>query len=123
PQGPKGRFHALVPVTHGIFSFTKDPQAARDFLRWIMAPAQYRPWIASGDMYFAPYLHAFDKAPEWDIEPRVKPFQKGLETGKLTSWPAPANRQHGEGINRWIVIHIFTKPSPPQTTNSHIPPA
>ena len=32
-----------------------------------------------------------------------------LETGKLTSWPAPANRQHGEVINRWIVIDMFTK--------------
>jgi len=42
----------------------------------MMDPKQYRPWIASGDMYFAPYLHAFDKVPEWDIEPRVKPFQK-----------------------------------------------
>ena len=110
PKGPNGqRYHALVPVTHGVFAYSKDPQAAKDFLRWMMDPKQYRPWIASGDMYFAPYLHAFDKAPEWDIEPRVKPFQKVLETGKLTSWPAPANRQHGEVINRWIVIDMFTK--------------
>ena len=109
PSGPKGRFHALVPVTHGVFAYGKDVPAAKDFLRWFMDPKQFRPWIASGDMYFAPYLHAWDKAPEWDIEPRVKPFQKVLETGKLTSWPAPANRQHGEVINRWIVIDMFTK--------------
>src|SRR5213594_3203492 len=110
PKGPNGqRYHSLVPVTHGVFAHSKDPQAAKDFLRWMMDPKQYRPWIASGDMYFAPYLHAFDKVPEWDIEPRVKPFQKVLETGKLTSWPAPANRQHGEVINRWIVIDMFTK--------------
>jgi len=109
PQGPKGRFHSLVPVTHGIFAYSKDVQAAKDLMRWFMDPKQYRPWIASGDMYFAPFLHAFDKVPEWDIEPRVKPFQKVLETGKLTSWPAPANRQHGEVINRWIVIDMFTK--------------
>jgi multiple sugar transport system substrate-binding protein len=110
PKGPTGqRYHALVPVTHGVFAYSKDPQAAKDFLRWMMDPKQYRPWIASGDMYFAPYLHGFDKVPEWDIEPRVKPFQKVLETGKLTSWPAPANRQHGEVINRWIVIDMFTK--------------
>jgi len=121
PKGPNGqRYHALVPVTHGIFSFTKDPQASKDFLRWIMDPKQYRPWIASGDMYFAPYLHAFDKAPEWDIEPRVKPFQKVLETGKLTSWPAPANRQHGEVINRWIVIDMFTKACTGQATKAVI---
>jgi multiple sugar transport system substrate-binding protein len=109
PKGPAGRFHALVPVTHGVFAYGPDPQAAKDFLRWIMDPKQYRPWISSGDMYFAPYLHAFDKFPDWDIEPRVKPFQKVLETGKLTSWPAPANRAHAAVINRWIVIDMFTK--------------
>ena len=109
PAGPKGRFHSLVPVTHGVFAYSKDVQGAKDLLRWLMNPKQYRPWIASGDMYFAPYLHAFDKVPEWDIEPRVKPFQKVLETGKLTSWPAPANRQHGEVVNRWVVIDMFTK--------------
>jgi len=109
PAGPKGRFHSLVPVTHGVFAYSKDVQGAKDLLRWLMNPKQYRPWIASGDMYFAPYLHGFDKVPEWDIEPRVKTFQKVLETGKLTSWPAPANRQHGEVVNRWVVIDMFTK--------------
>jgi multiple sugar transport system substrate-binding protein len=39
----------------------------------------------------------------------VKPFQKVLETGKLTSWPAPANRAHGAVVNRWVVIDMFSK--------------
>lgn len=120
PKGPKGRFHALVPVTHGIFSYSPDPQAAKDFLRWTMDPKQYRPWIASGDMYFAPFLHGFDKVSEWDIEPRVKPFQKVLETGKLTSWPAPPNRAHGEVINRWVVIDMFTKAATGASTKTVI---
>jgi multiple sugar transport system substrate-binding protein len=110
PKGPNGqRYHALVPVTHGVFAYGPEPQAAKDFLRWTMDPKQFRPWIASGDMYFAPYLHAYDKIPEWDIEPRVKPYHKVLETGKLTSWPAPANRAHGTVINRWVVIDMFSK--------------
>jgi multiple sugar transport system substrate-binding protein len=109
PKGPHGRHHALVPVTHGVFAHSTDVQAAKDFLRWTMDPKIYRPWIASGDMYYAPFLHGFDKVSEWDIEPRVKPFQKVLETGKLTSWPAPPTRQHGEVINRWVVIDMFTK--------------
>jgi multiple sugar transport system substrate-binding protein len=110
PKGPNGqRYHALVPVTHGVFAYGPDPQAAKDFLRWTMDPKQFRPWIASGDMYFAPYLHAYDKIPEWDIEPRVKPYHRVLETGKLTSWPAPANRAHGTVVNRWVVIDMFSK--------------
>src|SRR6476661_1795778 len=30
PKGPTGqRYHALVPVTHGVFAYSKDPQAAK----------------------------------------------------------------------------------------------
>src|SRR5262249_28890024 len=108
PKGPAGRFHSLVPVTHGVFAYGPDPQAAKDFLRWIMDPKQYRPWISSGDMNFAPYLHAFDKYPDWDIYPPEKPFQKVLETGNLTPWPAPATRAHDPAINRSIVIDMLT---------------
>ena len=40
PKGPKGRFHMLNPLCHSIFTHTKDQKAAKDFLRWVMAPAR-----------------------------------------------------------------------------------
>ena len=43
PKGPKGRFHMLNPLCHSIFTHTKDQKAAKDFLRWLMAPAAGRP--------------------------------------------------------------------------------
>ena len=109
PKGPKGRFHSLVPVTHGIFKHTPDPEAAKHFLRWLMQPKQVAGWYTSGYMYYAPFLHAYDHSPEWDKEPRFKPDQKVLETGKLVSWPAPADRKAGEVVSKWIVIDMFAK--------------
>jgi multiple sugar transport system substrate-binding protein len=109
PKGPKGRFHSLVPVTHGIFKHTPDPEAAKQFLRWLMAPKQVGAWYASAHMYHAPFLHAYDHDPEWDKEPRFKPDQRVLETGKLVSWPAPADRKAGEVVSKWIVIDMFAK--------------
>lgn len=109
PKGPKGRFHSLVPVTHGIFKHTPDPEAARRFLRWLMAPKQVAGWYRSAFMYHAPFLHAYDRDPEWDKEPRFKPDQRVLETGKLVSWPAPADLKAGEVVSKWIVIDMFAK--------------
>src|SRR5881409_784270 len=109
PKGPAGRFHALVPVTHGVFAYGPEPQAAKDFLRWIMDPKQVAAWYRSAQMYHAPFLHAYDKDEEWNKEPRFKPYQKVLETGKLVSWPAPADRRAGEVVNKWIVIDMFAK--------------
>ena len=44
PQGPKGRFHILNPWSHSIFTHAADPQAAKDFLRWLMDPKQASGW-------------------------------------------------------------------------------
>jgi multiple sugar transport system substrate-binding protein len=109
PKGPKGRFHSLVPVTHAIFKHTPDPEAAKHFLRWLMAPKQVADWYRSAQMYHAPFLHAYDKDPEWDKEPRFKPYHELLETAKLVSWPAPADRRFGEVVNKWVVIDMFAK--------------
>jgi multiple sugar transport system substrate-binding protein len=109
PKGAKGRFHSLVPVTHGIFAHTPDPTATKQFLKWLMDPKQVGPWYRSAQMYHAPFLHAYDKDEEWNKEPRFKPDLKVLETGKLVSWPAPADRRAGEVVNKWIVIDMFAK--------------
>ncbi len=109
PKGPRGRFHSLVPVTHGIFKHTPDPEAAKHFLRWLMDEKQVAGWYASGFMYYAPFLHAYDHSPEWDKEPRFKPDHLVLETGKLVSYPAPADRRAGEVIAKWIVVDMFAK--------------
>jgi multiple sugar transport system substrate-binding protein len=109
PKGPKGRFHSLVPVTHAIFKHTPDPEAAKHFLRWLMSAKQVGPWYRSAQMYHAPFLHAYDKDPEWEKEPRFKPYHQLLETAKLVSWPAPPDRRAGEVVNKWIVVDMFAK--------------
>jgi multiple sugar transport system substrate-binding protein len=109
PKGPKGRFHLLIPVTHGIFSHTPDPQAAKDFLHWVMQPKQLAGWYAAANMYYAPFLHAYDHSPEWNKEPRFKPIQQVLETGRLGGWPAPPDRNLAQVGARWIVSDMFAK--------------
>lgn len=109
PSGPKGRFHSFVPVTYGIFAHTPDPKFAKEALRWIMDKQQVAAWYASGDMYYAPFLKEYDKSPEWDKEPRFRPYQQCLATGKVTSWPAPPDRKWGEVINRFFIPDMFVK--------------
>ena len=35
----------LNPLCHSIFTHTKDQKAAKDFLRWLMAPKQAGPLV------------------------------------------------------------------------------
>ena len=109
PQGPKGRFHILAPWSHSIFTHAPDPQAAKDFLRWLMQPEQVGGWYASADSYYAPFLHAFDDAPLWHVEPRNIPYRESLATSHLPGWPAPISRASSESVAKYVVVDMFAK--------------
>ncbi|MSP02203.1 MAG: extracellular solute-binding protein [Acetobacteraceae bacterium] len=110
PKGPGGkRFHMLNPLTHGIFSHTPDVQAAKDFLSWVMDPKQAGPWYDIAVSYYAPYLHMFDDAPFWHVEPRNLPYRDSLTTSHLPGWPAPISRAQSESVAKYVVVDMFAK--------------
>jgi multiple sugar transport system substrate-binding protein len=109
PQGPKGRFHLMNSISHGIFSFTPEKEAAHDFLRWLMDEKQLGAWYASADSYYQPVLHGYDSAKMWDVEPRNKPYRDAMTTAHLPGWPAPPGRQLAESVAKYVVVDMFAK--------------
>ncbi len=109
PQGPRGRFHILNPWSHSIFTHTSDPQAAKDFLRWLMDPKQAAGWYDIAVSYYAPYLHAYDDAPIWHAEPRNLAYRNSLATSHLPGWPAPISRKQSESVAKYVVVDMFAK--------------
>lgn len=109
PKGPKGRFHMLNPQAHAIFSHTPDKQAAKDFLRWLMKPEQLGPWYDIAVTYYQPFLHKYDEAAMWKVEPRNIPFRDAVESAHLPGWPAPLSRAQSETIAKYVVIDMFAK--------------
>jgi len=109
PKGPKGSFAMLNPLCHAIFAHTPDPKAAKDFLRWLMKPEQCGPWLDIAVTYYQPFLHKYDNAPMWDVEPRNKPYRDTLATAHLPGWPAPLSRAQSETIAKYVVVDMFAK--------------
>jgi multiple sugar transport system substrate-binding protein len=109
PQGPKGRFHLLNCWSHSIFTHTPDHEAAKSFLRWLCDEPQLGAWYASADTYYQPFLHKYDAAPMWSVEPRNLPFRDALASAHLPGWPAPVSRAQSEMIAKYVVIDMFAK--------------
>ncbi len=110
PKGPNGkRYHILAPWSHSVFTGASDVDAAKKFLRWLMQPDQAAGWYASADSYYAPYLHAYDNAKFWAIEPRNLPYRDSIETSHLPGWPAPISRPQAEVIAKYVIIDMFAK--------------
>ena len=42
---------------------------------WLMAPPQAGPWLDVAVTYYQPFLHKYDDAPMWKVEPRNLPYR------------------------------------------------
>ncbi len=109
PAGPKGRFHLLNCITHAVFNFTPEKQEAHDFLKWLMQKKQLGAWYGVADSYYQPFLHAYDNAPMWEVEPRNIPYRDAMATAHLPGWPAPPNSQLAENVAKYVVVDMFAK--------------
>ena len=80
PVGPVG-----VPTESHLFfnqmvmKYTKYPQAAKEFLRFMMEMEQFEPWLTSASGYIAPPLDAYAKIPVWTSDPKNMPYRDAVK--------------------------------------------
>ncbi len=109
PTGPKGRFHFLNPQSHSLLVHTPDQAAGKAFLRWLYDDKQLSAWLVAGDAYYAPFLHAYDNHPMWNVEPRYIPYKESVKTSHLPGWPGPASHAMSESVAKYVVVDMFAK--------------
>jgi multiple sugar transport system substrate-binding protein len=110
PKGPAGkRFHILNVWSHSVVTSANDVDVAKQFLRWLMDRKHFEGWLAAADSYYAPFLHAYDNAAFWNVEPRNLPYRDALASSHLPGWPAPVSRPQAEVIAKYVIIDMFAK--------------
>jgi len=76
PVGPVG-----IPTESHLFfnqlimRYTKFPNAAKEFLRFMMEQEQFEPWLTGSSGYVAPPLDAYSKAAIWTSDPKHTPYR------------------------------------------------
>jgi multiple sugar transport system substrate-binding protein len=120
PHGPQGRFHVLNPQSHAIAAHAPDVEAAKVFLRWLYADKQLSAWLASADAYYAPFLHAYDQHPMWEVDPRYIPYRESVQTSHLPGWPGPPSRAMSESLVKYVIADMFAKACQGESTKNVI---
>ena len=76
PVGPVGRHTELNPFTPGfVFKYTKYPNAAREYLRFMLEKDQYEAWQKASIGYVQQPLKAYRSNPIWTVDPKHTPFR------------------------------------------------
>jgi multiple sugar transport system substrate-binding protein len=61
------------------FKYTKYPNAAREYLRFMMEREQYEPWQQASIGYVCQPLAAYEKNPIWTSDPKITPYRDGMK--------------------------------------------
>jgi multiple sugar transport system substrate-binding protein len=58
-----------------VFAYTQYPNAAKDYIRFMLEQEQYVPWQEASLGYFSQPLRAYEKSPIWTVDPKHTPYR------------------------------------------------
>jgi ABC-type glycerol-3-phosphate transport system substrate-binding protein len=93
PRGPKGRFVGQLPYFYGIWSFSRNKQAAKDLIGFLAQKEQARAFVAASFGYDLPQFKTFYDFNTWkEVGPPVGTIYnyppRGDEIGTVAGAPA-----------------------------------
>jgi multiple sugar transport system substrate-binding protein len=79
PIGPVGRPTELHLFTQAmVFKYSKYPNAAKEYLRFMWSKEQYEPWQQAAMGYITQPLKAYEANPIWTSDPKHTPYRDTL---------------------------------------------
>jgi len=88
PLGPVERpmeLHGLL--TGFVFKHTRYPNAAREYLRFMLEREQYEAWQQASLGYMCQTLRAYESNPIWTSDPKITPFRDGPRLTQYSAYP------------------------------------
>lgn len=107
PAGPAGVFHYHYSQQLAIPNYSKNADAAKDFVRWLMDKDQLSKYLRRGQAYQAAALKVYLKDQMWDMFPALKPFRDHLLEGQHVGWKGPADAKAARVVQNYILIDML----------------
>ena len=80
PIGPVGTpTESHLFFNQMIMKYTKYPQAAKEFLRFMNEREQFDPWLSAAGGYIAAPLAAYEKSAVWTVDPKNTPYRDSVK--------------------------------------------
>ena len=117
PVGPVGKPTQGVLVINGcVFKHTKYPNAAREYLRFMMEQEQYAAWEQASIGYWCHPLKAYDANPVWTQDPKVTAYRDILRLGLPQSYKGRPSRAASAANADSVVPQMFASVCSGQAT-------
>jgi len=108
PAGPTGR--ALLPglTQYVIPAYSRNADAAKELLRWLMRSDVYTPRFIENQSYIGGISPQHDASLPWSSFPTMVQVFKEIGTyARTLGWPGPPNQRAGLAWSKFIVVDMF----------------
>ena len=110
PVGPVG-----VPTESHLFfnqmvmKYTKYPQAAKEFLRFMMEQEQFDPWLTAAGGYIAQPLAAYEKTAIWTSDPKHTPYRDAVKNMRPAGYAGKLGYASAGAGADFIVVNMVAE--------------
>src|ERR687894_407339 len=94
---------AMVP------KYTRVPNAAKEYIRFMMEAEQYDPWLTGCLGYWSQPLKAYADSAVWSSDPKIAVFRSAMDTPYYEGFRGPIGAAMGAVHENWIVVDMFAR--------------
>jgi multiple sugar transport system substrate-binding protein len=110
PVGPVGEPTELHLFTQAmVFNYTKYPNAAKEYLRFMWEKEQYEPWQQAAIGYISHPLDAYASNPVWTEDPKHTPYRDAVKRMRWNGYSGPLGYASAAAMADYIVVNMFAQ--------------
>ncbi len=109
PRGPAGRHTPTVVRSLGIWKFSKNIDAAKEFIKFHFSTENYSEFIMASECFNAPVYKKMEDHPAWKTDPKYEPIKASGKYGHLYGWPAPGDERSQQVTSSFVIPQMFAK--------------
>ncbi len=94
---------AMVP------KYTRVPNAAKEYIRFMMEAEQYDPWLTGCLGYWSQPLKAYAQSAVWASDPKLKVYSDAMDTPFYEGYRGPITPAAGAVGENWVVVDMFAR--------------
>jgi multiple sugar transport system substrate-binding protein len=99
-----------------VFNHTKYPNAAKEYLRFMMEAEQYDKWLTACIGYWAQPLKAYAESEVWKTDPKLAAYRDTCANRFWNGYKGPISAASGAVTSDYVLVHMVAAVSSGQAT-------
>jgi len=92
-----------------VFKYCKYPNAAKEYLRFLMEREQYEPWQAASIGYISHTLRAYENSPVWSADPQHLFFRDVVKNLRPYAYAGKLGKSSAATVADFVVVDMFAE--------------